>query len=65
MCGYEYSCSFADFEKWASDFYVDDPNDICGIHEQYLKLYIVIAVLSVFLVIFIIVQMHSKLKKKF
>ena len=42
MCGNEYQCRFVDFEKWANDFVLDDPNDACGVHQQYSKLYIVI-----------------------
>jgi hypothetical protein len=36
----------------------------CGIREQYTKLYIVIGVLSVFVVVFIVATMHARFKKR-
>ena len=48
-----------------NEFAIDDPNTVCGIHEHYLKLYIVIAILSILAFIFIVFYLRSKYMKKF
>ena len=47
-----------------SEFAIGDPNKACGIHEQYLKLYIVIGVLSLLAFVLIVIYLKSKYKKK-
>lgn len=46
------------------EFSISDPNDVCGIQEHYLKLYIIIVVLTVIAVALIILYLKSHWKKK-
>lgn len=43
---------------------MEDPNNTCGIREQYTKLYIVIGILSLFILVFVIIEMSKRFKEK-
>lgn len=64
FCGNAYECRLNEFEKFVAEMSVPDPNDSCGIREQFVKLYIVIGVLAFFIVVFIMVEMKRRFKDK-